>query len=207
MVIFTKVTLGTRTTPQFISKEFYDCVMATCAINQYDHTFHPETIRYFVPFHQVVERLFQPCQQYIVELNDAERIPLCTRSNVIQKKTMTFHQPSHVFDFMKIEYEDIITSYFLLLPNATYYNTEIWTDCSTSHILYNGMQWDVHFRQVFTDPFNTAYTIWMSGRPKYQVQICVNADYRNRDKELKEALIAILPRAFKWHAASGTPLF
>jgi hypothetical protein len=203
MVVTTTVTLGCRETPRFVPREFYDCVQLTSVVNQFDCSLHPDTIRYFIPSHQVIERMFEPCQEYCIEVDDSRLVPRCLRRNVIKKEIMTLKTPSRVFDRLDVSYEFRVSSYFLLLPNASYYHTEIWREWNTSHIMYNGVIWNVHFRHVYTDPHNTTHCLWFSGKPKYQVQITVGMDFRNNRKGLQTALLAILPRAFKWDTDSG----
>jgi hypothetical protein len=203
MVITTTLTLGTRETPKFVPYEFFDCVKMACAINQFTRTCHPDTIRYFVPAHQVVERLYEPFQEYVIEVDDATCKPSCLRRQTLRKDVMKLHYPSSVFDRVDIRHEERIRNYFLLLPTAGYYHTEIWRNWDTSHILYDGNVWTVHFREVYSDPHDTNHSVWFSGKPKWQVELECTTDFRNNMTGLKQALVAILPRAFKWHTPSG----
>lgn len=197
MVIKTIVTLGTRETPNFVSYEFYDAVKFVCAVNAYDVTFLPNTIRYFVPPHQVIERTYQQCQEYVVDLDDANLQPRCERRNTLKSVTWKHKTPNAVFDRMKVKTVETHSDYFLMLPNASFYHTEIFTDISVSHLLYQGVVFTVHFRRVFTDPHDTSHSIWFYGSPKYQIEIQCGMDFRSNTKFLYQALTHILPRAFK----------
>jgi hypothetical protein len=203
MVIKTSMTLGTRETPKFVPFEFFDCVKMACAINQFDFALHPNTIRYYVPAHQVVERLFSPFQEYVIEIDDASTKPTCIRRTSMHKELLKLHYPNSTFDRVDISYEEQIFKYFLLLPNAGYYHTEIWTDWNTSHVLFENNVWSVHFRTVYCDPHDTQHSVWFAGKPKYQIQLECRQDFQDDEIGLKRALAAILPRAFKWFTPSG----
>lgn len=207
MVLRTSIILGTRETPNFISKEMYDCIKCCAAINSFDVTFDPNTIRYYVPYHNVIERAFPAFQEYMIDINDAEAKPRCVRRNLLEKTVFKLKQPSNTFDRIEIQTEEIESQYFLLLPNATYYHTVIWTDQSTSHIVYDGHIFRIHFRRVFLDPHSNSTGLWFTGKPRFQVVVESNHDFRRRPNYLKKAMIAILPRAFKWDTASGPASF
>lgn len=204
-MICTKLFLGTRETPKYVSEDFYNCVKMACVINQFDHQMHPDTVRYFVPSHQVVERP-TAYQEYVIEVDDETLHPRCVRRSIIKRETMKFHFPSHCFDRVDIYYEDQSFKYFLLLPSAGFYHTEIWTQWDTSFIEFEGLVWLVDFRRVYTDPHDTNHSIWYSGKPKYQIQITCRENFQDRPTDLKRSLAAILPRAFRWTTASGAPL-
>lgn len=205
MVIRTSVTLGTRETPNFITEEFYDAMKLVCATNSFDLMFQPQTIRYFVPAHSVIERAFPiPFQEYFIDLNDSSHTPICTRRNVLDKTVYKMKMPSRVFDRMEITTEQREHQYFLMLPNAAYYHTEIWTDRCMYFVLYDAFTFCVHFRRVFVDPHSNLTHVWFNGKPQFQVQITCEEDFRENPRFLKRALLAILPRAFKWDTASGT---
>lgn len=202
-MVVTTITLGSRETPRFVSPEFFDAVQFTTVINQFDCTMHPNTIRYHVPLHHVVERSDNPYQDYVIELDDAQRIPACRRSTLLERDVYKLKQPSRMFDRMEIRTENRSSMYFLLLPNASYYHTEVWTEWNTSHVMYDGVTWDVHFRRVFVDPHSCRESVWFTNKPRYQIQLQVRQDFRNRSSQLKKAVLAILPRAFKWPITSG----
>lgn len=203
MVICTRVVLGTRETPRFVSKSFFDAVQFTTCVNQFDCTLHPETIRYYIPYSSVVERIYHPCEEYTIQIDDAHRSPRCRRRNVLSSNVYKLKQASRVFDRMHITTEDIISSYFLLLPDAKFYHTEIWKEWNTSHVLYDGVVWDIHFRTVYVDPHTSKESVWFVNRPRYQIEISVNMDLRHDPRTLKKSILAILPRAFKWPIESG----
>lgn len=199
----TTITLGTRETPGFVNFDFFDAMKLVTATNSYDVMFQPDTIRYFVPAHNVIERLYPEFQEYVVDLNDAYYQPICTRRNVLEKLVFKMKIPSRAFDRMEIVTEETEHEYFLLLPNSAYYHTVIWTDRSTYFVIYDNRTFCVHFRRVYVDPHSNLTHLWFSGKPQYQIQISCQEDFRGNLKYLKRAMMAILPRAFKWDTASG----
>lgn len=205
MVIRTSVTLGTRETPHFVTEAFYDAMKLVCATNSFDLMFQPDSIRYFVPAHSVIERTFSaPFQEYFIDLNDACPSPICTRRNVLEKNVYKMKMPSRVFDRMEIVTEYTEHQYFLMLPNAAYYHTEIWSDQVVYYVLYEEYTFCVRFRRVFVDPHSNLTHVWFNGKPQFQIEITCQEDFRENTRYLKRALLAILPRAFKWDMASGT---
>lgn len=204
MVITTSVVLGTRETPGYVSYEVFDAIKFMCAINSVDVTFKPNTIRYFVPFHSVVERGFPPFQEYMIDVDDAYLVPGCTRRNRLHCEVWKHKTPNPLFDRLTINTYETESPYFLVLPNATYYHTAIYTDQSTSHLVYSGMDFKVNFSLVYVDPHDTDHTIWFSGKPKYRVEITSNQDFRgNRRALLRRAITTMLPRAFKLDTVFG----
>lgn len=206
MVIRTRVTLGTRETPRFVTEEFFDAMKLVAATNSFDCVFHPDTIRYFVPPHSVIERLYPEFQEYIVDLNDAYYLPICTRRNTLERMVFKMKTPTRAFDRMEITTEETEHNYFLLLPNASYYHTAIWKDRCTYYVLYDDRTYLIEFRAVFVDPHSNRTHVWFNGKFQYQIEIRCEEDYRGNLRYLKRALMAILPRAFKWDTASGTAL-
>lgn len=207
MVIKTVVTLGTRETPNFVSYEFFDAVKFMCAVNAYDVTFLPNTIRYFVPAHQVIERVYPQCQEYIVSVDDANLQPTCERRNTLKHMKWKHKTPNATFDRIKVKTVDVHHEYFLMLPNAGFYHTEIVTDVSISHLLYQGVIFTVHFRRIFTDPHDTSHSIWFYGSPKYQIEVQCDMDLRGNTRFLCRALTHIIPRAFKLDSMFGNQLY
>lgn len=205
MVVTTSVVLGTRETPGFVSYEFYNAVKFLCAINAADVTFDPNTIRYYVPSYSVIERHGPLYEEYIVELDDAHLKPTCLRRNRLDREIWKHKTPNATFDRMSISTFEWDSHYFLLLPNASYYNTCIYTDQSTSHLVYAGYDFKVHFSRVFVDPHDTKHSIWFLGTPKYRVEITSNHDFRQNKLFLRRAITSILPRAFKLDTLFGAP--
>lgn len=203
MVIKTIVTLGTRETPNFVSYEFFDAVKFVCAVNAFDVSFMPNTIRYFVPAHQVIERAYPQCQEYIINVDDANLQPTCERRNTLKHMKWKNKTPNAVFDRLKVKTIEVHDEYFLVLPNTGFYHTEIVTDVSISHLLFQGVVFKVFFRRVFTDPHDTQQSIWFYGTPKYQVEVQCQQDLRNNIGFLHQALTHILPRAFKLETMFG----
>lgn len=204
MVTRTRVTLGSRDAPHFVPFEFFDAMKLVAATNSFDVVFHPDTIRYFVPAHNVIERLYPEFQEYTVDLNDSYYVPICRRRNLLEKLVFKMKTPAQAFDRLEIATEETEHSYFLLLPNASYYHTVIWKDRSTYFVLYDDRTYAIEFRSVFVDPHSNRTHVWFNGKPQYQIEIRCEADFRENVRYLKRALMAILPRAFKWDTASGT---
>ena len=202
-MIRTVVTLGTRETPGFVPENFYDTMKLVTATNAFDVVFQPNTIRYQVPAHSVIERLYPEFQEYMVDINDANHQPICTRRNVHERSVFKMKVPNNTFDRMEIVTEETEHEYFLMLPNAAYYHTVIWTEQSTYFVIYDNRTYNVRFRRVFVDPHSNITHLWFNGKPQYQVVISCQEDFRGNMKYLKRALMAILPRAFKWDMQCG----
>lgn len=198
MVIRTRIILGSRQTPRFVPKDFFDAMQAVSTLYQFESTMSPTTIRYHVPRHMVVERKHQNIDHYFIDLDDAKGVPSCSKIQYLQTHTFKRRIPGHVFDRFRCITEEYHDDYYLLTPNATYYNIEIFQEWSCSHVLYHDVVWSIHFRQVFVDPHDTSHTIWFHGIPKYQIEIIANKDFRQDQKGLKNAVLSILPRAFRW---------
>jgi hypothetical protein len=200
----TRVLLGSRETPRFVSREFFDAMKhVTAQFQTGDPIYHHDTIHYFVPKHMVVERsVGDNCDNdlYEVSLDDHHLVPRCRRRKRFQKLIFKLKHPRSCFDRMQVSTERVNSCYFLLLPNAAYYNTEIFTNWQQYHLWYNYERWNVHFRQVNVDPHETSETIWFFSQPKFQIEITTNQDFRGRDDDLKKALLAIIPRAFRWES-------
>ena len=205
MVTTTSIVLGTRDTPGFVSYEFFDAVKFLAAINAVDVTFSPNKIRYYVPPYSVIERSQHPYQEYIIDLDDAHLIPTCTRRNKIGREVWKHKTPNSVFDRMTICTYEWQPHYFLLLPKATYYHTCIFTDQSTSHIVFSGIEFQIRFSRVYVDPHDTAHSVWFSGTPKYRIEITCNQDFRQNMTFLRRAIASMLPRAFKLDTLFGNP--
>jgi hypothetical protein len=205
MVIRTSVTLGTRETPHFVTQAFFDAMQLVCATNSFDFMFQPSTIRYFVPAHGVIERTFPvPFQEYYIDLNDACPTPICTRRNVLDKTVFKMKMPSRAFDRMEIVTEHTEHQYFLMLPNCAYYHTEVLTERVVYYLMYEQYTFCVNFRRVHVDPHSNLTHVWFNGKPQFQIEITCQEDFRANPRYLKRALLAILPRAFKWDMPSGT---
>jgi hypothetical protein len=205
MVVRTRLTLGTRDTPRFVSEAFYDAMQSLCQAWQYDVSFYPTTIMYQIPGHMVVERtpgihLQPPIDRYDVSLDDTSGIPRCKRTAILGKNTFRRKIPGNGFDRIEWTTEGCTFSYFLLTPDAMFIGAEIFTDWYKYHIIHRNVIWYVHFRKVYVDPYDVANTIWFYGSPKFQVELITEEDFRDRPRELKAALSAILPRAFRWES-------
>lgn len=203
MSVLTRVVLGTRETPSYVSADFYDLMQTLVASYALDTYLHPTTIRYYVPTHFVVERWWDDFDKYEMDLDDTYLVPRCRRRKVLNRLVYKHHVPMHAFDRMTVTTERCIDdSYYLLVPNALYYHTTIFREWNESHIYYNGMLWNVHFRHVYVDPHEKSSSTWFYGTPRFQIELTSSQDFSNNRNGLKEALLQILPRAFRWDSTT-----
>lgn len=196
----TRVVVGSKTHPRFVSKAFYDTMYAKTALYQLDHKLHPNTIRYFIPGHQVVERRdhFKNSCVYEIQLTDSKKKPQCLRTKELSRESYQM-LPKKIDTYLLTTYfEECCTDYYLLVPNAGYYNTEIFTQWDEKFILYDNRVWSIHFRHVYVDPHDSRECIWFTGNYKYQVELCCKEDLQEDKEYLKQAVMAILPRSHLW---------
>lgn len=200
MVIETRFVLGNSTTPSFVTKEFYESFHEYARTMAYETSMRPSTIKYHIPRHMVVERegVPAPGQYYEMDLDDQFLVPRCIRRTCLENQLMKRRRRGGSFDRLRIFTEILRTEYFLLVPDAQYYNTTLFRDWSVCCLLFEGSIWKFHFRQVFVDPHNTSSTIWFYSHPKYQIEIVTQQDFRGREREMKRSLYALFPRAFRW---------
>lgn len=195
----TRIVLGTSETPSFVSKEFFDAFYGYAQNMAYETYMRPTTIQYQIPRAMVVDRdvTSQP-GSYEIELDDQFLIPFCCRRHLLDNKVMKRRRRARSFDRLRIFTELVRREYFLLVPDAQFYNTTIFHEWCVCSVLYEGIVWKFHFRRVYVDPHNTAYTIWFFSHPKYQVEIVTEQDFRDRETDLKRSLYTLFPRAFRW---------
>lgn len=198
MVVRTRIVLGSRETPRFVPKDFFDALQGLTHLYQYEQRLYPTTIAYKIPTHMVVERRHSNMDQYEIHLNDSLGVPECHRYKNINRQVFKRRRPGPSFDRFRWITEEHYRSYFLLVPNAMYYNAEVYTEWSCSWVVYNNITWYIHFRKVFVDPHDASSTVWFHGSPKYSVELITLQDFRGREEDLKRAVLAILPRAFRW---------
>lgn len=194
--IRTRIVLGSRATPKFVTKEFYEAMHLITSTFQYDFTLRPTTIEYKIPNHMVVER-WETYPHYSIQVCDSVNIPMCHKHRVLHMETYKHREPKLNFDRFRVYTEAYSNDYYLLTPTAQYYDTAIYQEWEVRHLVYDNILWDVHFRQVYVDPHNTKHTIWFFSQPKYQIELISNHDYRTKPAELKKAVIAIIPRSFR----------
>lgn len=195
----TRIVLGTRETPSFVSREFYEAMEAYTSIYQYDIRLRPNTVRYRIPAHMVVERIWNPkAEFYEIDVDDSLWVPTCHRRTILDRKTYVSREPKSHLDRFQIYTEEHSQTYYLLTPNAKYYDTSIYIDWSTRFLLYNNIVWRVDMKQVHCDPHNTAHTSWFFSHPKYSVELTTNINFNSGlHGNLLEALNNMLPRAFR----------
>lgn len=202
MVVRTRITLGTRTTPRFVSERFYHTMKDMVVLYQIDCCLRPSTVAYQIPNHMVVER--PPTEPvgshrfYEVHLDDTCSFPRCRQHDIHKMTSFRKRVANEDFDRFRWCTEQFDSRYYMTVPNAMYHNVEIYTDWSISWLLYDSHIWEVHFRKVFVDPYDSSHTIWFHSTPKYQIILITEQDFRGRELELKQAMISLLPRAFRW---------
>lgn len=197
-MIRTRITLGSRETPRFVQKDFYDAMKLVITTYQFDSRLYPTSIIYHIPGHFVVERQYNDVDFYDILLDDTVGIPRCRRTTILQKNTFKRRTPGIAFDRFHWTTEDVKHGYYLLTPDAMFHAAEVYTDWSCSSVLYRDVVWNIHFRKVFVDPYDNSNTIWFHTTPRFQVELICNEDFRGKEQELKRAVLAIMPRAFRW---------
>lgn len=198
MVVRTRVILGCRETPRFVSESFFDAVKCLSRAYQFEDRMFPTSINYHIPNHMVVERLYSNIDFYDILLDDTVGVPRCRRTRTIYKKVYKRNVVSNSFDRFQVHIEDHKTGYYLMTPDVMFHAVEIFTDWSCSSILINGVVWYVHFRKVFVDPYDTSNTIWFHTKPKFQIEIVSHQNMTGRDQELKRVIASLIPRSFRW---------
>lgn len=199
MVIRTRIILGSSESPSFVSKEFYDAFYAYAQTMSFETYMRPTTIQYQIPRHMVVERE-QPTAHafYDIELDDQFLIPRCRRRKFLENKILKRRRRGHSFDRARIITEIVRNEYFLLVPDAHFYNTTLYHEWNVCALLFEGFVWKFNFRRVFVDPHNNSHTIWFFSHPKYQIEITTEQDFRDQEPLLKRSLYRLFPRAFRW---------
>lgn len=199
MVIRTRVTLGTNETPQFVRKDFFESVKAmTQLYTAYQKNEMPSTIRYFVPGHFVIGSPSEIYNVFTVDLDDERLVPRCHKTRILSRIKFKHRRPQHAFDRFTTVTENATDRYFLLLPNARYHHTIVYRDWVYFVLLLDGHVWEIHFRHVYTDPHDLNHNLWFFSKPKYQIEMKTDQDFRNRDTDLKKAILLMIPRAFRW---------
>lgn len=199
-MIRTRVILGSTETPKYVSKDFFDAMQLFCVTYQFDVILHPTTVCYSVAPHHVVERLtdWENTEDYEIELDDCKLIPTCLRRKPISTSIYKRKNYMRGFDRMTIYTENYSKFYYLLTPDAGYYNAEVYTEWNESRLTVDGITWKVHFKQVYVDPHNTSHTIWFVGKPKYKIELECNHDFTGREHALRRALYMLTPRDYRW---------
>lgn len=192
----TRIVLGTRETPSFVSREFYEAMHFTTSAFQYDFSLYPVTIEYKIPPYMVVER-HEIFPQYSIQVADSVEIPMCSKRKTLVCDSYFHKSAKSNFDRFRVFTEEYDNNYYLLVPNAQYYDTNIYKDWTVRHMIYDGILWDIHFKQVYVDPHNTKATIWFFSHPKFQIEMIAEHDYRNDPLRLKAAVMSMLPRSFR----------
>lgn len=199
--IQTRVVFGTRETPLFVSKAFWEAMENFCSIYQYEFRLRPNTVRYFIPNHMVVDRMWTSCDQYYIDIDDSLWIPTCTRKNILDKTIHMSGQALHDFDRFQVTTEEVSQSYYLLTPDAKFYHTYIIKEWSTRFLYYEDIVWKVEMSQVYMDPHHAGHTIWFFSHPKYSVEMTAYIDLRgpNQDERIQTIVQNLLPRLYRLH--------
>ena len=198
MVIRTRVTIGSRETPQFVRPAFYDAVKDMIRLYATEEHSCSNTIRYYVSGHFVVGSHAETHNIWTVDVDDDHQVPRCGRYTTLSRMKYSHRRPQWDFDMLSIVTENYYGGYFLVLPNARYCHTIIYKDWSYFLLMLDDQIWEIHFRQVFVDPHDLNHNVWYFSKPKYQVEFRTDQDFRNREKELKKAILMMIPRAFRW---------
>jgi hypothetical protein len=199
MVIRTRVTLGTRETPQFVREDFYESVKTMTAMYSHNEpVVMPDTIRYYVPRHFIIGAEDMAYNSYMIDVDDEQMIPRCKVTRILSRLKFKHKRPQEAFDRFTTITENFAKRYFLVLPNARYHHTIVYRNWVYFVLLLDGHIWEIHFRQVHTDPHDLNHNLWFFSKPKYQIEMQTNQDFRNKDAELKRAILLMIPRAFRW---------
>ena len=198
--IQTRVVFGTRETPNYVSKSFWDTMESFCSLYQYEFRLRPNTVRYYIPSHMVVDRIWQDCQQYYIDIDDSLWIPTCNRKNVLERTVHISSEPKQDFDRFQVTTEEVSQGYYLLTPDAKFYHTYILKEWSTRFLYYNDIVWKIEMSQVYMDPHNSGHTIWLFSHPKYSVEMTAFADFRgpNQDETIQTIVQNLLPEIYRW---------
>lgn len=196
----TTVVIGSKDHPRFVPKSFYDIMMEKTALYQLDHILHADTIKYYIPAHQVVERkaTFREECQYSISVTDTDKKPKCHRSKLLHREIyQMLPRKAHKY-LLDVSFREVCRQYFLLVPNAGYFNTEIYKNWDEKFVLYDDRIWTINFRHVYVDPYDSSECVWFAGTPKYQVYICCQENLLDSKEYLQQAILALLPRSHLW---------
>jgi len=198
-MVETRIILGSRETPQFVTDEFFNAMKDYVKLYSVPEltSMLPDTVRYYVPEHFVINPR-QGFRNFQVDVDDNYQTPACEQSVILSRLRFKHRVPKREFDRMTVVTELRIREYYLLLPNARYHHTTIFKNWERYWLLFNDQYYAFNFRQVYTDPHDLNHNIWYFSKPKYQIEITTNQDFRGKDVELKRALIRMMPRAFRW---------
>lgn len=196
-MVETRVILGCRETPQFVKEEFFHVIEDFVKLYSQQHSPLPRTVRYYIPDHFVINPR-KGFKNFHIDVDDENHIPICEQFTVLSRLRFKHRIPRHEFDRMTVVTEERTRKYFMLLPNSRFHHTTIYNERKCYWLLYDGIWWTFHFRQVYTDPHDLNHNIWYFSKPKYQIEINTQQDFRGRDGELKKALFRMMPRAFRW---------
>ena len=198
MVIQTRILLASRDCPTTVNKNLFDAVFTYCSTYQYEYYTYPDTVRYYIPSHMVVEDAYQNITSYEIDVDDTAGYPNCHRRRLLDRHFFKRKIPcnSNGFDRIRCYTEEVFEGeYYLLVPNATYYSATIYTNWSVCCLLYDDVTWQINFREVFTDPYRSTRAVWFKGEPRYQIELVAKGeDFRNRTQLLKKHLTNILPK-------------
>ena len=161
----------------------------------------PDTIRYYVSGHFVVGSQNERHNIWSVDIDDTHQVPRCGRSFILSRLKYSHRRPQRDFDLLSIVTEHYDGQYFLMLPNARYHHTTIYKEWSYFMLMLDEQIWEIHFRKVYVDPHDLNHNLWYFSKPKYQVEFRTDQDFRNKETELKKAILMMIPRAFRWASA------
>jgi len=190
----TRILLGCRETPQFVTKEFHDAMLLVSAAQAHDSILHTDTIAFHVP------AAFVACPEerdFTIRIDDVDRVPYCKGVKLLGKWKYRYKRPRVGFDRYTVYVENVVDDYFALLPHARYDDVVIHREQQSFLIVSDGMDWLVVYRQVFCDPHTTTQSIWFAASPKYQIEIRCRHDFRQDQPRLQALLSRFLPSSFR----------
>ena len=193
-MIETRVILGRRETPSFVSKEFYDAMLSLSEAQSLDEMHHVDTITYHIPSAFVASP--EPCL-HTIRIDGQTRMPFCRRATVLHKLRFRYKRPRMGFDRFTVTTEDSSNAYFSLLPHARYDNVQVFTHQRSFRFLFHDREWLVLYRHVFLDPHDYSQTLWLCHQPKYQVELRCLEDLREHHMELRAAVSCFIPSSFR----------
>lgn len=185
----TRIVLGSRDTPQFVDKAFFESMQALVAVSSIDRVEHPSSVHYWVPRHFVACPNRDDYDIYKIFVDDEILLPGCQRRSTLAKYKYKYHRPRVGFDRFTVTVSETSDDYFLLLPNAIYENTRIHQNEVSYMCVFDDVRWIVYFRQVHVDPHDLNHSLWFFSHPKYQVELVADTDCRSQVKDLLNLLI------------------
>ena len=190
----TRILLGCRETPSFVTQEFYAAMMALSSVQSFDAMNHTDVITYHIPRAFVARK---EDMDYTIRLDDVDRVPYCRVVKTLQKWRYRYKRARRGFDRYTVFHEYADDEYFALLPHARYDDVWIYRNQQSFMLLHHDIQWLIIYREVFVDPHTTDQSIWFASTPKYQIEIRCRRDFREEQTRLQLLLQTFIPSSFR----------